>query len=97
MTFRKLFYHRKCKRRGVGGKKKANLVNVDCERPLMGSMQVFPVVGNTCDIYRLRGNPIIIIEFPRNLSILQGISTTYIGFLYDSYSSLVQVFLAAAP
>ena len=30
----KLLYHRKCKRRGVGGKKKTNLVNVVCERPL---------------------------------------------------------------
>ena len=35
MTFCKLLYHRKCKRRGVGGQKKPNLVNVVCERPLM--------------------------------------------------------------
>ena len=28
----KLLYHRKCKRRGVGGQKKPNLVNVACER-----------------------------------------------------------------
>ena len=35
MTFCKLLYHRKCKRRGVGGQKKTNLVNVVCERPLM--------------------------------------------------------------
>ena len=27
---------RKCKRRGVGGQKKPNLVNVVCERPLRG-------------------------------------------------------------
>ena len=27
-------YHRKCKRRGVGGQKRTNLVNVVCERPL---------------------------------------------------------------
>ena len=34
-NFCKLLYHRKCKRRGVGGqKKKTNLVNVVCERPL---------------------------------------------------------------
>ena len=33
-TFCKLFYHRKCKRRRVGGQKKTNLVNVVCERPL---------------------------------------------------------------
>ena len=33
-TFCKLLYHRKCKRRGVGGQKKTNLVNVVCERPL---------------------------------------------------------------
>ena len=33
-TFCKLLYNRKCKRRGVGGQKKTNLVNVVCERPL---------------------------------------------------------------
>ena len=27
LTFCKLLYHRKCKRRGVGGQKKTNLVN----------------------------------------------------------------------
>ena len=32
-TFCKLLYHRKYKRRGVGGQKKKNLVNVVCERP----------------------------------------------------------------
>ena len=37
-TFCKLLYHRKCKRRGVGGQKKPNLVNVVCERPLMGNV-----------------------------------------------------------
>ena len=31
-TFCKHLYHRKCKRRGVGGQKKPNLVNVVCER-----------------------------------------------------------------
>ena len=35
--FCKLLYHRKCKRRGVGGQKKSNFVNVVCERPLEGS------------------------------------------------------------
>ena len=34
LSFCKLLYHRKCKRRGVGGQKKPNLVNVVCERPL---------------------------------------------------------------
>ena len=34
LTFCKLLYLRKCKRRGVGGQKKPNLVNVVCERPL---------------------------------------------------------------
>ena len=34
LTFCKLLYHRKCKRRGVGGQKKTNLVKVVCERPL---------------------------------------------------------------
>ena len=33
-TFCKLSYHRKCQRRGVGGQKSKNLVNVVCERPL---------------------------------------------------------------
>jgi hypothetical protein len=33
-TFCKLLYHRKCKRREVGGQKKTNLVNIVCERPL---------------------------------------------------------------
>ena len=32
--FCKHLYHRKCKRREVGGQKKPNLVNVVCERPL---------------------------------------------------------------
>ena len=36
MTFCKHLYHRKCKRRGVRGQKKPNLVNVVCERPLSG-------------------------------------------------------------
>ena len=34
-TFCKLLYHRKCKRRGVGGQKMTNLVSVVCERPLL--------------------------------------------------------------
>ena len=33
-TFCKRLYHRKCKRREVGGQKKQNLVNIVCERPL---------------------------------------------------------------
>ena len=33
LTFCKHLYHRKCKRRGVGGQKKPNLVNVVFERP----------------------------------------------------------------
>ena len=32
LTFCKLLYHRKCKRRGVGGQKNPNLVNVVRER-----------------------------------------------------------------
>ena len=35
LTFCKLLYHRKCKRRGVGGQKKQNFLNVVCERPLI--------------------------------------------------------------
>ena len=38
LTFCKLLYHRKCKRRGVGGQKKPNFVNVVCERPLSNFM-----------------------------------------------------------
>ena len=33
LIFCKLLYHRKCKRRGVGGQKKPNFVNIVCERP----------------------------------------------------------------
>ena len=39
-TFCKLLYHRKCKRRGVGGQKKVNFVNEVCERPLSMSWSV---------------------------------------------------------
>ena len=31
---------------------------------VMGSLQGFPVVGKPCNIYRLRGNPTIIMGFP---------------------------------
>ena len=34
LTFCNLLYQRKCKRRGVEGQKKPNLVNIVCERPL---------------------------------------------------------------
>ena len=40
LTFCKLSYHRKCKRRGVGGQKKSNFVNVVCERPLRVKVRV---------------------------------------------------------
>jgi hypothetical protein len=34
LTFCKLLYHKKCKRRGVGGQKETNLVNVGkCDLP----------------------------------------------------------------
>ena len=47
-TFCKLLYHRKCKRRGVGGQKKPNLVNVVCECPLSTIPSVaFKIVLNT--------------------------------------------------
>ena len=36
----KLLYHIKCKRRGVGGQKKTNLVNLVCERPPISNMFV---------------------------------------------------------
>ena len=37
LTFCKPLYHRKCKRRGVGGQKKTNLVKGVCKRPLMAA------------------------------------------------------------
>ena len=40
MTFCKPLYHRKGKRRGVGGQKKPNLVNVVCERPLRAKVHL---------------------------------------------------------
>ena len=40
MTFCKLLYHRKCKRRGVGGQKN-DLVNVVCECPLKSRLHIF--------------------------------------------------------
>ena len=36
-TFCQRLYHRKCQRRGVGGQKSQNLVNVVCEQPLTES------------------------------------------------------------
>ena len=47
LTFRKLLYHRKRKRRGVGGQKKSNLVNVVCERPLMSKFLLFNKIVDT--------------------------------------------------
>ena len=46
-TFGQHSYHRKYQRRGVGGQKSQNLVNVVCERPLRyfstgGSDTLFP-------------------------------------------------------
>ena len=38
-----------------------------CLQGITGCLQVFPVVGKLCDIYRLQGNPMIIMEFPHNL------------------------------
>ena len=32
-TFCQCLYHKKCQRRGVGGQKSQNLVNLVCERP----------------------------------------------------------------
>ena len=48
-TFCKLLYHRKCKRRGVGGQKKPNLVNVVCERPLAYFSLIPYTVAHTID------------------------------------------------
>jgi len=40
-TFCKLLYHRKCKRREVGGQKKTNLVNVVCKRTPRAEVQKY--------------------------------------------------------
>ena len=45
-TFCKHLYHRKCKRRGVGGQKKPNLVNVVCERPLTQWVEILSEAGD---------------------------------------------------
>ena len=42
MIFCKPLNHRKCKRRGVGGQKNPNLVNVVCERPRRWHMFLIP-------------------------------------------------------
>ena len=42
-------------------------IHCKCLQGITGSLQGFPVVGKPCNIYRLRGNPIIIMGFPRNL------------------------------
>ena len=42
-------------------------VHCRCLQDTTGSLQGFPVVGKPCNIYRLLGNPIIIMVFPRNL------------------------------
>ena len=51
MTFCKLLYHRNCKRRGVGGQKKPNLVNVVCERPLIPNHSYKRMQLNWADIF----------------------------------------------
>ena len=51
-----------------------------CKRlqDIPGSLQVFPVVGKPCQIYRLRGNPIIIMKFsPQSVNIT--------GFFHNIY------------
>ena len=42
-------------------------IHCKCLRGITGSLQVFPFVGKAGNIYRLQGNPITIMEFPRNL------------------------------
>ena len=39
-------YYRKCKRRGVGGQKTPNFVNVVCERPPKGVLGIFSTLRN---------------------------------------------------
>ena len=43
-----------------------------CLQGITGSLQGFPVVGKPCNIYRLQGNPIIIMGFP-----LQSVNITW--------------------
>ena len=45
-TFCQRSYHRKCQRRGVGGQKSQNIVNVVCERPLICGHIIFWVVSH---------------------------------------------------
>ena len=45
----------------------SNLLHCKCLQGIMESLQGFPVVGKPFNIYRLRGNPINIMGFPRNL------------------------------
>ena len=42
LTFCQRFYHEKCQWSGVGGQKSQNLVNVVCERPLIGKICSWP-------------------------------------------------------
>ena len=57
LTFCKLLYHRKCKRRGLGGQKKTNLINVVCERPLV-ELQDFKCDFNNQNCFGLFFKPI---------------------------------------
>ena len=65
------YFHNKNKRK----KKKSSVrdgirstpLHCKCLQGIKGSLQVFPVVGKPGNIYRLRGNPIIIMGFPCNL------------------------------
>ena len=43
------------------------IVQVFYTANVTGSLQVFPVVGKPCNVYRFWGNPIIIMGFPHNL------------------------------
>ena len=50
-TFCQRLYHRKCQRRGVGGQKSQNLVNVVCERPLNDIFPAFNVSNSNICTY----------------------------------------------
>ena len=51
----------------VSNVQKLSEVHCKCLRGITGSLQVFPVMGKPCNIYRLWGNPIIVMGFPSNL------------------------------
>ena len=93
MTFCKLLYHRKCKRRGVGGRKKTNLLNVVCERPLTVERlplgfpyqkhQIFPSKGG---VHKLRLQDLSFFDhLPTSVYIFYGIKVYKKSIILTTY------------